>query len=256
MPEFDPMHPEYPLRVKLIACEILHREICACIATSPNIVDIQFLTKGLHNLPSEKMMARVQEEIDATNPERYAAILLGYALCNNGVVGLGHAELPVIIPRSHDCIALFLGSRRAYDEYFNENPGTYYKTSGWIERNSETLEDAAADASNPLGALKTFEEMVEKYGLENAQYLMETLYGLKNYTRMSYIDVPGMAPLPYADQTRAEAEGSGLTYDYKEGQLGWIRRLTDGPWDDSDFLVLQPGQRIAPSHNDTILRAE
>jgi hypothetical protein len=253
---FDPLKPQHSLRLKVLACEIFYRELCACAARSTNIVDLQFLSQGLHDIPTEKMVARLQAEIDATDTERYSAILLGFALCNNGILGLGHPSLPLIVPRSHDCIALFLGSRAAYDAYFGANPGTYYKTSGWIERDHENLEDVASEGDSPFGALRTFEEYVEKYGEENAKYLMETLGGLHNYETMAYIDVPQLAPLPYAEDTRRQAEGTGLEFKNLKGDLDWFQRLTDGPWDDADFLVVEPGRRIAPAHDETIMRCE
>jgi len=257
MSDFSPTAPPQRLRLRLIACEIFYREFCACIATSPHVVDAQFMTQGLHDLPTERMVARLQTEIDATDPERYDAILLGFALCNNGIVGLTHKSLRVIVPRSHDCIALLMGSREAYDTYFKANPGTYYKTSGWIERDFENLEDeTVSNADSPFGPLNTFEQFVEQYGEENAKYLMETMGYTNNYTHMAYIDLPGMAPLPYEEDTRAEAEATGLEFDLLRGNIDWIRRLTDGPWTDDDFLVLEPGQRIAPSHDETILKAE
>lgn len=252
--EFSALHPAYPLRLKLIACEIFYRELCACVAASPNVIDLQFITQGLHDMKSEKMAERLQREIDAASPDRYAAVLLGFALCNNGVVGLGHASLPLVVPRSHDCIAMFLGSRAAYNEYFNENPGTYYKTSGWMERDRENLEEVSDADQSPFGALRTFEQYVAKYGEENARYLMEVMGGLQNYSRMTFIDIPGMAPLPYADATRNLADRTGLAFDHRQGDLRWLRRLTDGPWEDADFLIVPPGSRIAASHDENVLR--
>jgi hypothetical protein len=250
-----PGEPGKPLRLKLFACEIFYRELCMCVAQSRNIIDIQFLTQGLHDLRSEKMAERLQKEIDAVDPQRYAAIALGFALCNNGIVGLGHPSLPLVVPRSHDCIALFLGSRAAYDRYFGENPGTYYKTSGWLERDHENLEDVAGDGSSPFGALRTFEEFVAKYGEENARYLMETMLGLHNYSRMTYVEIPGLCPLPYQKETEGIAQRTGLTFDLQKGDLGWLRRLVDGPWDEEDFLVVQPGMRVAAAYDGTILKA-
>lgn len=257
MPEsFDPVAPQRPLRLKLIACEIFYRELCLCVAQSPNIVDVQFLTQGLHDLRTEKMAERLQKEIDAARAERYSAVLLGFALCNNGIVGLGHSELPLVVPRSHDCIALFLGSRAAYDAYFNENPGTYYKTSGWIERDSENLEETREEDQSPFGALRSFEEYAEKYGEENARYIMETMGGLHNYSRFSYIHMPGLAPLPYDEDTRELARKAGFDFDRKAGDMRWLRALTDGPWPDDDFLIVPPGKRVAASHDEGVLRWE
>jgi hypothetical protein len=68
------------LILKLIACEILFRELCAAVARSPHRVDIEFLPKGLHDIGKVGMQARLQEAIDAVDQTRYDAILLGYAV--------------------------------------------------------------------------------------------------------------------------------------------------------------------------------
>jgi len=54
------------VRLKLISCEILYREICAAVARSPNQVDIEFLPKGLHDAGAEEMTRTVQRAVDAT----------------------------------------------------------------------------------------------------------------------------------------------------------------------------------------------
>ncbi|MBN1867055.1 DUF1638 domain-containing protein [Candidatus Sumerlaeota bacterium] len=250
-------NPAEPMRLKLIACEIFYRELCACVASSPNVVDAQFLTQGLHDLGGEKMVARLRTEIDAVDAKKYSAILLGFALCNNGIVGLSHPSLPLVVPRAHDCIALLMGSREAYDAAMREDPGTYYKTSGWIERDHENLEDVSADSQSPLAALRDFEALVAKYGEENARHIVETLGdGLKNYTRMAFIDLPGLAPLPYGEATKDHAEKCGLSFVRMPGDLGWLRRLTDGPWNDEDFLVVEPGRKIAPSHDERVIQVQ
>ena len=105
------------MRLKLIACEMLSREMCAAIARSPRRVDFEFLPKALHDLGKE-MQPQLQEVVDAVDPTRYDAVLLGYALCGNGVDGLVSRALPLVIPRAHDCIALLMGCRDRYREYF------------------------------------------------------------------------------------------------------------------------------------------
>ena len=84
-----------PQRLKAIACEVVYREMCFCAAKSRNIIDLHFLTQGLHDLGAEKMRDRLQQEIDAVDAEKYAAVLLAYALCNNGIVGLRAAGVPL-----------------------------------------------------------------------------------------------------------------------------------------------------------------
>ena len=35
-----------------------------------------------------------------------------------------------------------------------------------------------------------------------------------------------------------------------------MRRLIDGDWDADDFLVLSPGERLAMSYDERVIRAE
>ena len=83
-------------RYKLIACEVMFRELSYCAAKSKNIIDVVFLSKGLHDMGAEKMLSSLQDEIDRVDIEKYEAILLGYALCNNGIVGL-RSSIPIIV---------------------------------------------------------------------------------------------------------------------------------------------------------------
>ena len=101
------------MRLKIIACEVLCREICLLAAGSPNQVDVEFLPKGLHDMRSVRMLERLQQTLDAVDGTRYDAVAFGYALCGNGLAGLAARSIPVVLPRAHDCITLFLGSARA-----------------------------------------------------------------------------------------------------------------------------------------------
>jgi len=76
------------MRLKLISCEIFYREFCAAISRSVNTVEVEFLTKGLHDVGAETMRERLQAAIDGVDSSRYEAVLLGYGLCNNGIAGL------------------------------------------------------------------------------------------------------------------------------------------------------------------------
>jgi hypothetical protein len=239
-------------RYKLIACEILYRELCYCVALSRNIIDVEFLPKGLHDLGEEKMSARLQQAIDAVDRGRYQAILLGYALCNNGIRGLTGA-LPLIVPRAHDCITLLLGSKQRYQEVFHANPGTYFESTGWLERN----EAAEGGIAEQLGLRSSYEDYVRQYGEDNAKYLMEVLGdGLHNYSAYAYIG-SGIGDFRHYERlTEADAQTRGWSYSRLEGDLGLLRRLVDGPWDDADFLVVPPGKHPAPSHDAGVIRAE
>lgn len=165
-------------RYKLIACEVMFREVCYCASQCKNIIDITFMPKGLHDIGECKMSQMLQREINQADGikedgNKYEAILLCYGLCNNGIRNL-HANIPIVIPRAHDCITLLLGSKSRYIEYFNKNPGTFYKSSGWIERDVDP-NDTKGSITSQLGINKTYDEYVKKYGKDNADYLMEIL---------------------------------------------------------------------------------
>ncbi len=241
-----------PRRYKLIACEIMYREFCFCAAQSRNVVDATFLPKGLHDMGESKMSAQLQAAVDDVDPTRYQAIMLGYGLCNNGTRNL-RASVPIIIPRAHDCITLLLGSKEKYLEYFQQHPGTYYKSPGWVERNRDPNGNPDSIMSQ-LQINRTYEEYAAKFGEENARYLMETLGDwMKHYTRLAYIDTRVGSFDEYKRQTEDEAREKGWEYEEIQGSTALLMRLLDGPWDSDDFLVVPPGQTIRPTYDDTII---
>ena len=101
------------------------------------MVDITWLPQGLHETPDQlrttlqTMLSRLEEEWNTGWPKhRPDAVALGYGLCSNGVVGLTAGSCPLVIPRTDDCIALFLGSQAQYLEEFSPRPGTFWLNSG------------------------------------------------------------------------------------------------------------------------------
>ena len=239
-------------RFKLVACEILARELYAVAANSMHIIDIILMPKGLHDLPTGQMQARLQEQIDALEPDKYHAILLAYARCNDGVVGLQARDIPLVITKAHDCITLFMGSRDAYDKYFNSHPGTYYYTTGWVERNDQ---GQSASVMEKLGLDKSYQEYVDRYGEDNAQYITEMIDSWKtSYNRMTYIDLPVGKAGGYQQQARQKADQLGWKFRVLPGSLTLLERLLTGQWD-QDFLIIKPGQQIAASNDDQVIKA-
>lgn len=243
------------MRLKLICCEIFFREVCSLIASSRHTWDVEFLPKGLHDLGNEKMVARLQKCIDAVTTDHCDAIVLGYGLCNNGIVGLSAGKLKLVVPRSHDCIGIFMGDRHRYRESFDAHPGTYYRTTGWIERDDAT---SAQDITvqQQLGLFMQYETLVEKYGEENAKYIMEQMGdGRANYDRLVYINMGLGCEGDFIETARREADANDWTFEEMQGSMSILKRLIDGDWDD-DFLVVEPGGRIAVSYDDDIVNGE
>ncbi len=242
-------------RYKLISCEILYREVCYCVSQSRNVIDIKFMPKGLHDIGTGKMAQKLQDEIDKVEVEKYNAILLIYGLCNNGTRGL-RSKLPLVISRAHDCITLLFGSKEKYLDYFNNNPGTYFKSTGWVERDSKVNENDD-NVMTQLGMTRTYQKYVEKYGEENAKYIMETMGNwLKNYTKYAYIDNKIGNFDHYKRLVREEAKKQGWEYEEINGSIGLIMDLVNGNWDSEKFVVAEPGGRFIPSNDNNIITLE
>jgi Protein of unknown function (DUF1638) len=244
------------VRLKLISCEIFYREMCYAIAKSPNLIDLEFMPKGLHDIGSVGMLQRVQSTLDKVDESQYDAVVFGYGLCNNGLAGLTARTIPVVIPRAHDCITLFMGSKERYLDYFNSHLGTYFKTSGWIERGEASGELSQLSIQRQIGMDKSYDELVEKYGEENARYLYDTLYGYKNYSQFTYIEM-GVEPGDMFEQrSRKEANEKGWSFEKIQGDMSMIQRLLNGVWEDKEFLVVPPGYRMATTFGMDIIKAE
>ncbi|MDD3470088.1 MAG: DUF1638 domain-containing protein [Thermoguttaceae bacterium] len=242
------------MRFKLLACEILYREMSAAIARSPHQIDVTFLPKALHDIGQAKMLARLQEALASVNESDYEAILLGYGLCNNGVVGLTSRTIPLVLPRAHDCITLFLGGRSRYTKVFESHTGYYYLTSGWIERGENLAQDSMA-ARNGLNW--TLEQLVEKYGEENAKFLFERLGNLtQNYHGFLYIDTHVGPPSFFEQEAQHKAKEKSFTFEKIEGSSTLIDALLAGAWDTNDFLIVPPGHTIMTSFDNQIIRLE
>jgi hypothetical protein len=144
------------------------------------------------------------------------------------VVGLQTRNYTLVIPRVDDCIAIFLGSKNAYNEQAKKEPGTYYLTKGWIEV-----------ADTPFAE---HVRLVEQYGRERADRIMGII--LRHYTRLAYIDTGHKDQDKYREYARITAEKFNLRFEEIGGSDTLIRKLLFGPWDD-EILVAPPGHTIA-----------
>ena len=245
------------MRLKLISCEVLYREMCAAVARSPHQVDLEFLPKGLHDLGGESMRARLQEAADGVDATQYEAVLLGYALCGNGVAGLVSRTLPLVIPRAHDCIALLMGGRERYRNYFENHPGVYFRSTGWLERGEDLDQATLGVVRDKTGAGYTLEELIARYGEDNGRYLFEQFNGYqRNYRQLAYI-ATGLEPDGrFEQQAREEAARRGWQFETIRGDLRLFERLVAGEWDEDDFLVVPPGWCVKATYDDGIIQIE
>ncbi|MHC4156531.1 MAG: DUF1638 domain-containing protein, partial [Planctomycetota bacterium] len=213
------------MRLQFIVCKVMQREAYLCAARSKNTVDVVLMPQGLHNEP-DKLRAEVRHALDRTcdiQGRQYDASLLGYGLCSNGIVGLS-AKIPIVVTRGHDCITLLLGSKDRYTEYFESHRGIYWYSPGWIEGGRQPSRELYEQL------LKEYEQ---KYGRDNAQYLIETEQGwIKEYNWATYVDWGLANSAEYKKYTRQCAEFLGWNYDELKGDPTLMQRLLDGDWND------------------------
>jgi hypothetical protein len=251
---FHPRRPAgHSVRLKLISCEVLYREMCAAAARAPHQVDVEFLPKGLHDLGSARMLERLQAAIDAVPHPHYDAVILGYALCGNGVAGLRARQVPIVIPRAHDCITLFMGSRERYLEYFTSHPGVYFKTTGWLERGDDPEGQIQLFGPTRLGMNAGFDDLVKRYGEENARYIWHEL--THNYRQITFIEMGVEPDSRFELQAREQADRRGWKFEIEGGDLTLFQRLVAGDWDPADFLTVPPGHVIRATYGDDIVAA-
>jgi len=212
----------YTSRRLVIACATVIEEMLPFL---PSNVSYETLDFGLHLRPAELKKA-LQEKIDKAS-QQADTVLLGYGLCSMAVVGLHATTAHLVIPRVDDCIAIFLGSCKAYKEQFEKEPGTYYLTKGWIEVGDTPFEE--------------YHHLSEKYGEAKAKWMIQLM--LKNYTRLGFINTGQYEIERYRDYSRKTAEQFNLRFEEIEGSPTLVRKMIFGPWD-SEFVVIAPGETV------------
>jgi hypothetical protein len=217
--------------VIILACQVMQSLI------QPHLPDgkipTTYLDYGLHIRP-DKMTPTLQAQLDAL-PEP-SLVLIGYGLCGNGLDGLKAGPHTLIIPRADDCIAILLGSYQAYIQAFREEPGTYYLTKGWLESGSDPL--------------KEYRVYVDRYGVENADSLIDVMYS--RYRRLCFV----AHTQPDLDEYRPKAievaefcaQRWRMSYEERIGSDGLIRGLLEAPRHNGDlgddFVAVPPGGTV------------
>ena len=228
-------------RLHVIACGVLAIDIKQIAQDLGRPITTHFLEGGLHNTPGE-LRRRLQAAIDeASAAGSCDAIAVGYGVCGRGTVGIHAGSVPLIIPRVHDCIALFLGSNAAYRREFSSFPGTFYVSAGWF---TEQVQPKAAPTDSSAKTSENdahFAKLAGKYGEENARAIIDFMNSWRrNYQRAAFIDTGSQANARYAEYARAMAEEFGWRYDELPGSLPLLERILTATQTSDDVLVVPP----------------
>lgn len=244
------------MRIKVISCSVFARLVYLQAAGSPHLIDVELVDQGLHD-NARVLRTELQRQIDAVDAAQHQAIALAFGLCNRSLDGLQARDVPIAVPRAHDCITIYLGSRERYDAEFAATPGTYYYADDYLERQGvSSARSRRVGMGVGVGLEDDYEALVAKYGEDNAQYLIETMGAWQqHYQRAAYIDTGTATSGRYRAMAEEDAAKYGWRFERLAGNIMLIRKLLAAEWDD-DFLVVQPGQRIVASHDRQVIAAE
>ena len=231
----------------VISCAVLELEVEHFVKELGQPVHLVNLPQGLHSEP-EKLRRELQVAIDQVEAMPHVQnIALAYGLCSRGVEGVRARRCRLAIPRAHDCITILLGDRERYSKYVQLNPGTYWYSPGWNKHHIPPGKERYE---------KLLQEYTEKYGAENAEYLMETeQHWFGTYNRATYVDLGVGATEADLKYTHECAQWLEWTFDRQHGDPGLLKALVAGDWDERRFLVLEPGQTIRMTADGRIIEA-
>lgn len=220
--------PSYTQPIVVISCAVF-QHLFEEMLPKEHSADVTFLDYGLHAVP-KNLRATVQKTVDSVSEP--SLIVLGYGLCGNGLNGIEAGRHTLLIPRADDCISILMGSYDTYLQEFNNNPGTYYLTKGWLESGTDPLTE--------------YHNMVDKYGAETAEWLMDEQY--EHYRKLvliAHTQEELEKYRPRALEVAKYCERWEMQYSELVGSdayvAGLIQAITSVQESNDDFLLVPPG---------------
>ncbi len=235
-------------RLALLACSVFEREIALWARGATHIAEVRYFEMGLHDRP-DQIRVQLQERLDEMDArEDIEAILLAYGLCGRGTVKLRSLRHKLVIPRAHDCITVFMGSKEAYAEHQRRCPTCFYYTPGWNR-------DRRVPGPERLEAMKL--ELAAKFDPDDVEFLIETernQWGA--HDTVTYIELGTDDAKSEAEYSRMSADWLNWKFEYLEGNPSLLRDLLWGDWDIERFQIIEPGMQLGQAPDETIMRSE
>jgi hypothetical protein len=209
-------------RHKLLTCKSLAHVLEPLVGPD---TEIKALEIALHVDP-QKLKARLMEEVAAIEEEG-VHILLGYGLCGRALEGVVSAKSTLVLPKVDDCVGALLGSRKRHKELLKQNAGCYFLEQRWLQ--------------TELNIFTEILKGLERIPPDKRDKIIKLT--LKHYNTLILLD---------SGDTSPETESLCLTYARRyvlelirlKTELGLLKRLITGPWNEEEFLVLPPGMPI------------
>jgi hypothetical protein len=247
MPQLVGTLPPLP-KVGLLACSVFEREIALYAAETAHIVEVRFFEIGLHDRP-DKLRETLQIALDMIDArDDIDAVVLAYGLCGCGTAGLHPRRHKLVIPRAHDCITVFLGSKERYAEQQRRCPSCYYYTPGWNR-------ERRVPGPERLDALRA--QLSKQFDQYDVDFLIETeREQWASYDTAVYLDLSTDDAESEADYAHRCATWLDWRFERLRGDPSLLRDLLLGRWDAERFQIIDPGLRLGHSVDASIMRAE
>ncbi len=233
-------------RIALLACRVFEEELRLHGANAPHVLETRFLEVGLHDHP-DNLRKALQVEIDALDSLDIEAVVLAYALCGRGTAGLRAGRHRLVIPRGHDCMTIFMGSKEKFACQQAACPDSYYYTPGWMKANR-------TPGPERLDSLRV--EFSEKFDSDDVEFLLESeKSNWAQHGQAVFLDLG----TPGADEKAASAAKSAASLGWKferiPGDPTLLSDLIAGRWDNDRFQIIEPGGRLEHAPDERIFRA-
>lgn len=232
----------------LLACSVFEREIKLLAPDAPHLAEIRWFEMGLHDHP-DQMRGILQEHLEAIDARAdIEAVVMAYGLCGRGTAGLRPLRHPVVIPRAHDCITVFMGSKETYAAHQGRCPTCYYYTPGW-NRNRRV------PGPEKLEALRR--ELSGRFDPEDVDFIIQTereQWAL--HDTATYLDLGTDDAESEAAYARRCAEWLGWKFERIRGDATLLRDLLWGRWDEKRFQIIPPGRCLGHAPDESIMRVD
>jgi len=206
----------------MIACQNIQDEITDTMRNAGLNYPVLYLAAGTHDTP-DKMRATLQTMIDSLTGIDYLILPMGR--CGNATVGLKSNRFSLVLPKCEDCINLVLSKDSLK---VNRPKGTFFFTDGWLR--------------SSMSARKEYDRTVKKYGEEQADLVMNMIYG--GYQHFALLDT-GLYDLDRAkSQLEPLAKVVSVDFPIIPSPYGVLKKMVKLEFENDNFVVIPPGKTV------------
>lgn len=233
------------MHLRLISCEMFHREVELVASRSINRVEIDLLPKALHQLTRHEIQRGLQSLIDASDRPEFHAVLLACGTCQQTLTGLRARSVPLVLPRTRDCLSLLMDASKPPEK---SRPIQTLLHARSHAKSSATMPDRCQPArKHGFWVVPVRPESAPSAlnpELARGSWDWRKRFGRQEHNSCRH--APARPACPSRRLTRAPARLERL--EPARAHLSLLQMLVDGYWSYDRFLVIPAGWRVAAAH--------